>query len=166
MGKKDREKHFDLDFDVRKPMKSIEWEEIEDAYADAVNSIYVPEDVDGQDLVGLNSQLSELFTKARFDYMYLKRQLEKIKRQLKRAEKQAYMSVKNLGKNDKEREGLINKYLEDNPMYGYPINLYDAYDIMEERAFFMEAVLDDIKDKSGRIISDNGALKLDVELQK
>jgi hypothetical protein len=166
MGKKDIQKHFDLEFDVRKPMKAADWEKIEDAYAEAVNDIVVPEDVDGQDLVALNSQLSEVFTKARFDYMYFKRQLEKIKRQLKRAEKQAYMAVKDLGKNDKEREGLINKYLEDNKVFNYPISIYDAYDIMEERAFFMEAVLDDIKDKSGRIISDNGALKLDVELQK
>lgn len=154
------------DFDVRKPMKKQDWEEIEDYYSEAVSDIQIPEDVDANDLIQLNYELSLLFTKARFDYMYIKRHYEKLKRQMKRAEKQAYMAIKDMGKNDKERDGLINKYLEDNPMFGYPITMYDAIDIYEERAFFMEAVLDDIKDKSGRLISDNGALKLDVELQK
>lgn len=151
-------------FDVRTPMKSTEWEEIEDYYADKANDIVVPEDIDAQDLIDLNHKLSKLYTEARFDYMYIKRQLEKLKRQMKRAEKQAYMAVKDLGKNDKEREGLINKYLEDNKVFGYPVSMYDALDIYEGRAFYMEAVLDDIKDKTGRIISDNGALKLDAEL--
>jgi uncharacterized protein YozE (UPF0346 family) len=154
----------DADFDVRRPMSKDDWEEIEQWYVDAVNSIVIPEDIDPEDLIQLNYQLSKLYTKARFDYMYIKRQYEKLKRQMKRAEKQAYLAVKNLGKNDKERESLICKYLEDNKLYGYPVNMYDAIDIYEERALFMEAVLDDIKDKSGRLISNNGALKLDAEL--
>ena len=159
MGKK-------VDFDVRKPMKKEEWDKVEDYYVETVNDIEIPYDIDPQDLIDLNHKLSKLYTKARFDYMYIKRQYEKIKRQLKRAEKQAYMAVKALGKNDKEREGLINKYIEDNNMFGYPVTMYDAYDIYEDRAFFMEAVLDDIRDKSGRLISNNGALKLDSELDR
>lgn len=154
------------DYDVRKPMKKEDWELVEDYYVEEVNQIHLPEDIDPSDLIDLNQRLSKLYTKARFDYMYIKRQYEKIKRQLKRAEKQAYMAVKALGKNEKEREGLINKYLEDNKMFGYPVTMFDALDIYEERAFFMEAVLDDIKDKSGRLISDNGALKLDAEFDR
>lgn len=154
------------DFDVRKPMKQVDWEQVEDYYTERVNEIELPEDIDPQDLIDLNQQLSKLYTQARFDYMYLKRQFEKIKRQLKRAEKQAYMAIKSIGKNEKEREGLINKYLEDNKMFGYPVTMFDAVDIYEDRVYFMEAVLDDIKDKSGRLISDNGALKLDAELDR
>lgn len=154
------------DFDIRKPMKQSDWEVIEEYYFDAVADIQIPADIDASDLMRISSELSAVFTYARFDYMYVKRQYEKIKRQMKRAEKQAYMAIKNLGKNDKEREGLINKYLEDNNLFGYPVTMYDAVDIYEERAFFMEAVLDDLKDKSAKLITGNGALKLDVELQK
>lgn len=152
--------------DIRQPMNKSAWEEYEEYYFDALKDIQIPEDIDASDLMRISSELSAIFTYARFDYMYIKRHYEKLKRQMKRAEKQAYMAVKALGKNDKEREGLVNKYLEDNMLFGYPVTMYDAIDIYEERAFFMEAVLDDLRDKSAKLITGNGALKLDVELQK
>jgi hypothetical protein len=152
------------EIDVRKPMRNKDWERIEDWYVAQVNAIEIPEDLDPAILLQLNAKIAKLYTKARFDYAYLKRQYEKIKRQIKRAEKQAYMAVKDIGKNDKEREGLVNKYLEDNKVFGYPITIYDALDKIEERTFFMEAVMDDINSKAGRLITANGGLKLDLEL--
>ena len=152
--------------DVRKPMRSQDWQEIEDWYLARVLEIDIPEDLNPATLLQINSDLSRIFTKARFDYAFIKRQYEKIKRQIKRAEKQAYLIIKDQAKNDKDRESLINQYLEDNLVFNYPISIYDAMDRLEERVLFMEAVVDDIQSKASRLITANGGLKLDLEIQR
>jgi hypothetical protein len=159
----------DLSFeniDVRKPMRSHDWEEIENWYLAEVLEIDIPEELNPATLLQINSKLSRLFTKSRFDYAFLKRQYEKIKRQVKRAEKQAYLLIKDSAKNDKDRESLVNQYLEDNAVFNYPISIYDAMDRIEERVLFMEAVVDDIQSKASRLITANGGLKLELEVDR
>ncbi|MNQ62233.1 hypothetical protein D3C85_765720 [compost metagenome] len=150
-------------FDLRKGMTGQQWQEVEDYYIEETSAIEIPDDLNPATLAGLNADVAKLFTQARFDYAFIKRQYEKIKRQFKRAEKQAYMAIKDMGKNDKEREGLINKYLEDNKVFNHPVTIYDAVDIYEDRVLFMEAVIDDIREKGNRIVTFNAALKLDAD---
>lgn len=148
-------------FDIRKPMSASEWRKLEDYYISELQAIAIPEDASTVELREINARLSRLYSQARFDYAFVKRQYERVKRQLKRAEREAYLAVKDSGKNEKEREALVQKYLEENKLYGYPVNLYDALDICEERVLFLEAVMDELKDRHERMITLNALLKLE-----
>jgi len=157
---------FVHEIDLRKPMASSDWQALEGWYIDVIKELDISDDVNPSDLLILNSRISKLYTQARFDFAYIKRFAEKLKRQLKRAERQAYLAVKDIGKNDTERQSLVTKFLEENKVFNYPVCIYDAIDIYEDRLEFIEAVIDDIKSKAERLITINGALKLDAEMSK
>lgn len=157
---------FVHEIDLRKPMASSDWQALEGWYIESIKELDIGDDVNPSDLLILNSKISKLYTQARFDFAYIKRFAEKLKRQLKRAERQAYLAVKDIGKNDTERQSLVTKFLEENKVFNYPVCIYDAIDIYEDRLEFIEAVIDDIKSKAERLITINGALKLDAEMTK
>lgn len=149
--------------DIRK-VTDDQWDEFEDYYIDAVQAIEVPADLDATDILIINSEIDEVYTRARFDYGYAKKMLKRYSTRLSNAKKQLKLTFKKkAGMTVDERDALILQYLETSSFKGDKEPLIPLVERWEERAEFMDSVIDNLLKKSDKMVNGNGALKLDAQ---
>ncbi|WP_422661665.1 hypothetical protein ACK8P5_26445 (plasmid) [Paenibacillus sp. EC2-1] len=141
-----------------------EWEEFEDLYTRAVNSVVIPIDLTPRGITRINAEVDQIYSLARFDQAYAKRMLDKYKGRLANAHKQAKLGFKRTpGSTIEDRDALVTMYLETSPLKGDSEPLYVLVERWQDRQLFMSAVIDTLTRKSDRMITGNGALKLDAQ---
>lgn len=147
-------------------MTQKEWETKEKFYTNQLASkdLVLPIDPTSSDLTAIEAKIDELYSQARLDLAHCKRQFENIERKFKAAHKETYLIVKDQGKTEKEKEALAVSYLKNNALDGMSITIYQAFDIAEYRLLFIDAVVDILKEKHARCITDSGLMKLEVSL--
>lgn len=151
-----------------------EWQVKQDYYEKTVLGINIPPDLDPANIIRLHSELDKISAKARFELSKAKAAHDRIKLRLKLAERFAYKKCAEIEsdpsipkeqkpKNDKQRDAWTVDYLTNNPLQGMQLNIYKAMEIYIERYEFMQAVVDSLKEKSDRLITGLGCLKLDSD---
>lgn len=163
-----KRRSLDLDFnelpDIRYVKTDKEWRKIEEFYIDAVSKIQVPPDLKPSDILRINALVDEIYSQARFDYAYAKKMMKRYERKLANAKKTLKLSFKKQqGQTADEREALIIQYLETMPLSGDTEPLMTLIERWEEREIFMEAVIDNLVKITDKLITGNGALKLDAQ---
>lgn len=161
----------------RRTFSKAEWEQIEDFLIQEVNNISVPERVTPQDITKLNARLDELSAPVMWLYATTKRTYESVEMDRKNAEKQVYLIVKDMtddqgnptGKKKTEAEisAAIVEFLNTTPLKkpdGTPMpnSIYVMEKAAMERFMFMDAVVSTMKQKGEKLITDLGAIKLEV----
>lgn len=141
-----------------------EWQQIEQWYLENIEKISLPEHLNPAEIVQVSVQLDQLYTRARFDYAEAKRHYHYVERLYKLAQKQAYLDVKESGTNEKEREALIMRFLSSHIFPELGVDIFTALNEAEQRYYFMEAVIDILKEKQSRLITILGSNKLEVAL--
>lgn len=158
----------------KRTFSKAEWEQIEEYLINALNSIAVPEHVTPEDIQQLNAALDKLSASVMWLYAVTKRAYEGIQMDRKNAEKQVYMLVRDAvddqgkptGKKRTEAEiaAATTEYLNSTPINGYPQPIYVMEKAAMERYVFMQAIVDTMKQKSEKMITDLGAIKLEVQI--
>lgn len=149
--------------DIR-TVTDAEWDEFEDYYIDAVQAIEVPADLDANDILYINSEIDEVYTRARFDYGYAKKMCKRYATRLSNAKKQLKLTFKKKqGQTADERDALILEFLDTGVLKGDKEPLMKLAERWEERAEFMDSVIDNLLKKSDKMVNGNGALKLDAQ---
>ncbi|MCX7610317.1 MAG: hypothetical protein N2043_01860 [Ignavibacterium sp.] len=141
-----------------------EWLEVKQNYTKWIESIEIPLDPTTTDIKRINHELDEIYTEVRIHYAYLEYQYEKYMRMYKHAKTSLYLTFKESGKTEKEREALIYDFLEKNPLPGTKIPITVIIEMIEERYLFFKALIDIIKEKSAKMITDSAALKLETNV--
>lgn len=161
------------------PMKSKytpqEWTAREQEYAQSVNSISIPGNPDTKDIMNLNSAIDQVYTIAKIECAVYERLYDKFDRKRKNSEIEVYTIIKsNLPKDangnpekktETEMKALGMTYLNNTPVdanNGYTI--YNLLEMAEDRYVYMKAIVDLLKDKSDKLITDTGTLKLEVRI--
>lgn len=149
-----------------KPMTQLEWEAREGYYSDLLvsPSMMLPIDPSPGCIMNLEATIDAVYSEARLELAHCKRQMEITERKFKAGHKEAYLTLKDQGKTDKEREALAVTYLKTTPIDGMNMTVYQAFDVAEFRFMFMDAVIDILREKHGRCITDSGLLKLEDSL--
>lgn len=149
--------------DIRR-VKDSDWKNYQKEYRKAIDQIEVPPDFKPNDILRINSLIDQIYAQARFDYAYAKRMVTRYNRRLGNAKKQLKLAFpKQKGQTVDEREALIAQFLETSPLEGDKEPLYTLIDRWEDRLIYMEAVLDVLTKLSDKMITGNGALKLDAQ---
>lgn len=168
--KKKRRREFPQDIQDLKDKPDIrtvsdeDWEEFELYYIDAVNSIEIPIDLTPRGILRVNAEVDQVYSRARFDAAEAKRRLDRYKGRLSNAQKQAKMGFK--ARKDltvEDRDALVTTYLETQPLKGDKEPLYVLVERWQDRHTFMQAVLDNLSKKADKMLTGNGALKLDAQ---
>lgn len=162
--------------DTSKPVSKNDWLLVEEYYLSIINRVNIPQDPTPYNITDINSRLDRLYHEARLDYYYTSRAFESIASAYKKIKRALYPLVKG-GKNVEEREYMLQDYLTQTTLdklepamlksFGLPsapVNVYTVYESYKERMDFMKALLDIISDKTGRLITDSGAMKIESRL--
>lgn len=163
------------------PMRSKytpqEWSAREQEYMVSVNSISIPGTPDTKDIMNLNSAIDQVYTVAKVECAVYERLFDKFDRRRKNSEIEVYTIIKSglpkdaNGNPEKKTEtemkamGMVylnNKPADQNASSGYTI--YNLLEMAEERYIYMKAIVDLLKDKSDKLITDTGSLKLEVKI--
>lgn len=160
------------------PMKSKytpqEWTAREQEYAQSVNSIAIPPNPDTKDIMSLNSAIDQVYSIAKIECAIYERLYDKYDRRRKNSEIEVYSIVKkNLpvdanGNPEKKTEtemksmGMI--YLNNTTVDGTQYTVYHLLEMAEERYIYMKAIVDLLKDKSDKLITDTGSLKMETKI--
>ena len=160
---------------LSKPISKKEWEQLELYYLEKINTIHIPEDPKPSDLLSINAKLEQLYHEARLDIYYAKRSFEHIESAYRKLKRALFPLVK-AGKNVEERDHLLQNYLmstkldqiEEHILQSLglpkvPATIYSIYDVYKERVDFLQTVLDLIADKTARLITDSGAMKIETK---
>ena len=160
---------------LSKPISKKEWEQLELYYLEKINTIHIPEDPKPSDLLSINAKLEQLYHEARLDIYYAKRSFEHIESAYRKLKRALFPLVKT-GKNTEERDHLLQNYLmstkldqiEEHILQSLglpkvPATIYSIYDVYKERVDFLQTVLDLIADKTARLITDSGAMKIETK---
>ena len=150
--------------DTSKALNATAWAQLEQYYTELITQIHVPEDPDTNDIKFIVAALDSVYAEARLDLAKARRGHDRIERKYKLAMKEAYLAVKDAGKTEKDKEALAVAYIRTTKLDADPMPVTDMLDIAEERYLFMQAVVDVLNDKSGKCITENGLLRIDVEL--
>ncbi len=149
--------------DIRK-IKDDEWEDFEKEYIELVNDIEIPKDLKARDILKINAEIDEVYSHARFNYSYAKRQLHKYEQKLSNAKKTMKLVFqKERGQTNEDREAMIIQFLESQTLKGDKEPLYTLVNRWQDRLLFMEAVIDNLLKKGDKMLTGNGALKLDAQ---
>lgn len=152
----------DLDLDIR-TIDPVDWPDFEDMYRDAIDQISVPPDFKPYDIHRINSLVDQIYSQARFDHSYAKRQSAKYNRRLANAKKTLKLTFKKKpGQTADERDALMTQYLISSPLPGDKTPIMTLVETWEDRLIFMDAVLDVLTKISDKMLTGNGALKLDA----
>lgn len=164
--------------DMSKPITNAMWQVIEQYYITEIDKIHIPEDPKPFDITSINSQLERVFHEARLDYFYANKAFGKVQDAYKKLKRAMYQSVK-AGKNEAEREHLyqelfmsltLDKLQPDIRdalgLPNIPTSIYTVYEGSKDRVDFLKTILDLISDKSGRLITDSGAMKIENNLTR
>lgn len=159
--------------DMKTKYTTDEWKIREQEYMDSLNSISIPFDPDDADIMALNSMIDQVYSVAKIEQAIYKRLYEKYYRQRKNYETEVYIIVKrNLPvdangnpekKTEAEMKGLGIEYLKNKLIDNSNYSIYQMVDLLEDRMIFMDAVVDILKNKSDKLITDSGALKLSMQ---
>jgi hypothetical protein len=162
--------------DMSKPITRKDWELVELYYIDSINSIHLPEDPKPYDITSLNSYLEALYHEVRLDFFYANRAFNNIENAYRKLKRALWPMVK-AGKNQDERDHVMQNYLLQTTLdlldanvvasLGLPhiaVTVYTLFDSYKERTEFLKAVLDLISDKTSRLITDSGAMKIESSL--
>lgn len=163
--------------DLSKPITKKDWELVEQYYLEKANAIHIPEDPKPDHIMAINSQLEQLYHEARLDYYYANRAFGSIESAYRKLKRALYPIVKD-GKNAEHREHLLQEHLMATTLdkldpkvlnalgiTPVPRSVYTLYENYKERVEFLQTVLDLVKDKSGRLITDSGAMKIESNLR-
>jgi len=142
---------------------SADWPAISSEYATGLRDLVIPLDPTPAAIMDLQSRIDQLFTSARLDYGRLKAELESLKQLHKVLSRAYYLDFKDQGKTEKEREALVQRHIMQNHQHG-DSDLITAIALLEEQVLFMQTVVDILKDKSQRLITHLGSLKLEQSL--
>lgn len=149
--------------DIRR-IKDDEWDDFEDYYIDKVNDIQVPVDLGPRDILRINAEVDDVYTEARFDYGFAKSELAYWEQRLSNAKKNSKLVFKKeKGQTNEDRDAIITTFLETKPLQGDKEPVYILVNRWSKRALFMESVIDNLLKKADKMISGNGALKLDAQ---
>ncbi len=145
------------------------WENIINLLNKRVQAIAVPADLGAADIIRIHSEIDYVYSDLRVQFAQVKYQYENMKRKFSNAQKSAYACVKNLPKedqpkNDRERDAWVVNYLSANPLLGMKIDIFTAMDIMTERYEQTLALIDILREKTERLSTMYGCIKLDFEL--
>lgn len=139
------------------------WSEKMKTYEREVSAIKVPQEPDRSDLTRLESQLDQIYTKARFDLARAKYTFERMVRLWKDTKTESYLLAEGT---QKEREALSITYARKRKVGDSDMTIEDALNIAEERYFFMEAVADTLRAKHNSLVIALGSAKLDKDLTR
>jgi hypothetical protein len=172
----------------KRAFTSQEWTQVEDYLIEELNSIELPARVSPGDIQRLNSELDRLSSPVMWLYAITKRSYEGYEMDRKNGEKQVYMLVRDVvddngqptGKKRTEAEiaAAIVDYLNSNPLVrgktvdaqGNEVEVRDPASIyvMEKRAMeryvIIEAFVSTMRQKADKMITDLGAIKLEIQL--
>jgi len=145
------------------------WEDFLADLQEKVMKIAVPADLGAEDIIRIHSEIDMVFSEVRVHFAQVKYQYENMKRKLSNAQKSVILLVKNLPKddqpkNDKERDAWVTDFLSKNPIDGMKIDIFTAMDIMTERYESMLALVEILKEKTDRLSTMYGCIKLDAEI--
>lgn len=162
---------------LSKPISRKEWELVEAYYLEKANKIHIPEDPKPFDITSINSQLEQLYHEARLDYYYAKGAFDNLEGAYRKLKRALYPIVKQ-GKNAEERDHLLQDHLMATKLdeldanilrslgiLPVPRTIYVMHESYKDRVDFLQAVLDLIRDKTGRLITDSGAMKIESSLR-
>lgn len=156
-----------------------EWEKIEEWLIEEINKIVIPDRVTPEIIQQLNAQIDKLTVPVMWLYALTKRNYESLTMDRKNAERQVYLLVKDeigpdgkpTGKKrtEKETEAHITQYLNTTPLQkadgtSMPAPIYVMEKSAMERFVFMQAVVDMLKQKSDKLITDLGAIKVEAQV--
>lgn len=157
----------------KRTFTKAEWEQIEEFLIQEVNAVTLPDRVTPDVIQQINSQIDDLTSAVMWLYALTKRTYEAIGMDRKNAEKQVYMLVKDgvpdasgnkpsKAPTEAEKQALIVDYLNVNPLQGHPAPIYVMEKAAMERFLFVDAVVSTMKQKREALITDLGAIKLEV----
>lgn len=162
--------------DLSKPISNNDWKLVEEYYQRELGNIHIPEDPKPFDITSINSKLERLYHEARYDYLRMSRAYESIESAYRKLKRALYPLVKT-GKNAEERDHLLQEHLMVTTLdkiepailkaLGLPsvaTTVYVLYEAYKDRVDFMKATLDILSDKTGRLITDSGAMKIESRL--
>ncbi len=137
---------------------------MEKFYEEKVRDIIIPDDLDPRKILRILSQIDRVFNHARFDYAYAKRRFKRADAALGRATKTTrFLFKKGQGYSKEDLDALVILHLENTPLPGFTEPIYKEIDKWRGRMIFLDAVIDQLNRKSGKLINGNGALKLDAQ---
>lgn len=162
--------------DLSRPITKNDWAIVEEYYQKELGKVYIPDDPKPFDITSINSKLDRLYHEARYDYLRMHRAYENIESAYRKLKRALYPLVKT-GKNAEERDHLLQEYLMITTIDkldativkvlgipNAPVSIYVLYEGYKDRVDFMKATLDIISDKTGRLITDSGAMKIESRL--
>jgi hypothetical protein len=162
--------------DLSKPITKSDWLLVEEYYHKELGNISIPEDPKPYDITAINSKLEKLYHEARYDYLRISRAYENVESAYRKLKRALYPLVKT-GKNAEEREHLLQEHLmatsidklepaiiKSLGIPSSPVSIYVLYEGYKDRVDFMKATLDILSDKTGRLITDSGAMKIESRL--
>lgn len=164
--------------DLSKPITQSDWNQLEQYYIGLINPVHIPEDPKPFDITSINSKLEKVYHEARLDYYYTSRSFEKIESSYRKL-KRALWPITKGGKNAEEREHLLQNHLmvttldqidagirQALGLPNTPVSIYALYDVYRERMDFMKTILDMVADKTSRLITDSGAMKIESQMAR
>lgn len=153
---------------IKKDYTLAEWKDREDYYIDTLTDLTIPESPTVKEILNLTSKLDKLYTEASFEYAMLKRKESRINIDLKNAEAKIFNIVKKeqlvdngLKITEKEANGLVKDFLENNFIQGYNNDIYSLLKAVMDRVIFADQVVRVIAEKKAGIISATAMLKIE-----
>lgn len=142
---------------------NTEWLAVSSDYSNSLRDLVIPADPTPSAILELQSRIDQLSTAARLDYARLKAELDGLRQLYKVLSRAYYLDFKDQGRTEKEREALIQRHIMEHHQHG-DSDLITAITVLEEQVFFMQTVVDILNDKSKRLITHLGSLKLEQSI--
>lgn len=156
------------------PMKSKytvkDWEAREEEYINVIGSLVTPFEPDEKDICSLNAAIDQVYSIAKIEQAVYTRLYERMYQKRKNSESHVYLIVKkNIPPDKKTTESEIKalgiEFLLNEKVDNGNYNIYELVDMAMDRKCFMDGVIDTLKQKSDKLITDSGALKLAIQIQ-
>lgn len=162
------------------PMKqkytSAEWQQREQEYIESVNSIVIPYEPDDVDITSINAMVDSVYTVAKVEQAIYSRLYDRNHQRRKNSETEVYLISKRglpLDANgnpqkttEAEFKAMGVEFLKNNKVDNTSYNVYDLESLAADRRIFMDSIVDILKSKSDKLITDSGALKLAVQINQ
>lgn len=162
------------------PMKQkytpAEWAQREQEYIDSINSIVIPYEPDDADITSINAMIDSVYTIAKIEQAIYTRLYDRNYQRRKNSETEVYLIVKRnlpvdtngnpIKATETELKARGVEFLNQNKVDGSNYNIYQLESLAADRKVFMDGVVDILKSKSDKLITDSGALKLAVQINQ
>jgi len=141
----------------------MNWTELASHYQQEIKNIQMPIEPDRHDINRLESMIDHVYSRARFDLAKMKTSYEKVNRLWKDTKTESYLLASGT---QKEREAMALTFARKRKVDGSDLTIEQALNIAEERYFFMESVIDILREKHSRLVVALGAAKLEKDLTR